>query len=85
LRRLTRASISTPRTRFLLDCWTIRYWGARNRRFAQPWQRPCDRRRLNPQFVFLLMGWPVVTLSDSPATAFALWRRRMRSAFSALS
>ena len=41
--------------------------------------------RLNPAFVFWLMGWPVVTLSDSPATAFALWRRRMRSELSAPS
>lgn len=43
------------------------------------------KRRLNPSFVEWLMGWPSGhALCACSATAYALWRRDMRGALSAL-
>lgn len=48
--------------------------------------RNTSGRRLNPMFVGWLMGWPpiVPTGSDSLATEWCHWKRRMRSALSGL-
>ena len=49
------------------------------------------RRRLNPRFVELLMGWPEGWTSlapidcGSPETAWSRWQRRMRSELSRLT
>lgn len=44
-----------------------------------------SRRRLNPLFVGLLMGWPIGhALCACSATEFTLWQRHMRGALSQL-
>ena len=46
---------------------------------------PTSRRRLNPDFVDWLMGWPIgMTDSGRAATGLSLWRARTRSALCGL-
>jgi hypothetical protein len=49
----------------------------------QRW-RPPQCRALNATFQHWLMGWPVRMNCESAATAWSLWRRRMRSRLSFL-
>lgn len=82
-RSISGASFSPaiPSLRPLLR-WMI---SAHGRKVARRLWRMRARPRLNPLFVERLMGWPPGhALCDCSATEFALWRRRMRGALSAL-